>query len=909
MLAPKTFNISTIAELAGEVDDFSQQITSPKKAEKLKRKVERSNFGELLNIDVLKKIRSVFIDKSEGENESLCAEDFIDALSAFLPRSDIEKLYKKIDVNDDGFVDWQEFTGFLTTSDAGGTTVGHQSQRFLLKREQDIESSNHKDMIEFMTLVLKPFPIIVTCCKDNQIHLWNYSDLKLLAVIRHVDKNAVFLEGVLGSMTSEHKALGSKIRRKTKDTNAVTAIAALPLSSHIAVASADCAITVYDIATQEVTGRLTTLSEVPTSIECFASISKTNEVLAQYICFGNAKGQVTSIELDGEFGLSQDGGAKKRNQVLFEKAVSTESRIFSKQLHKDWITDMKYVADIDKLVVASMDCSVTLYSASDRNVSRTFTGHKSGVRFVAWSVSGKYICSAGCDRTLIMWDPYTLHVMSRIDGIPSFIVALAINDFAHQVITVLRDKSIRTWDSITYEMLVPVADTCPYYPRDEVTAALFVPPLKTLITAGNRVALWSVERCSDDLIASDDDDLCTALYNSEFFVTVIVTNNGHVSVHNVDDGSLACKFSIAPNSEFHSMKHKKKYDAITGLELPFINSALFDKSQRRLIVITNSNIIQVWNFHNGTMLKEVTPRVSPFVYPSLLRNGVNEGVVYNITAATYESVYISSQRSYKKMLLFGTNVNIISSLLEETELEDEPLFNLHKPEFEHEGSVVWMQPLYENNYLVCYNNGIITQWDLERAVRVHDLKPSGTGLSFVAMRRKANNKTSAGTSREMRQTQLRSPLTATSPATTADVPLAPLDSPISARVSSVTPHPPLEKLPTSASAAVTGSRKMSLSYTQKLQQQATSNGEEGARSVRFSQVLASSDHPTTDENSKNIGSRKPEPALSAGPEASLPVIGGSKRNSQRLVRAGSLPLKSRVLEDAPPTTWFSQEAR
>ena len=65
--------------------------------------------------------------------------------------------------------------------------------------------------------------------------------------------------------------------------------------------------------------------------------------------------------------------------------------------------------------------------------------------------------------------------------------------------------------------------------------------------------------------------------------------------------------------------------------------------------------------------------------------------------------------------------------------------------------------------------------------------------------------------------------------------------------------------------------------------------------------------PATDvEESKSVLVSAPPPETPAL-SSSLPNI--NKRNSQRLVRAGSLPVKARVVEDAPPLTWFNQESR
>ena len=68
-----------------------------------KKKKDKINFAELLNMEVLKEIRREFLCRCDGN--SVPCEEFCEVLSLYIPPSDVQSLYKKIDVNDDGMVE------------------------------------------------------------------------------------------------------------------------------------------------------------------------------------------------------------------------------------------------------------------------------------------------------------------------------------------------------------------------------------------------------------------------------------------------------------------------------------------------------------------------------------------------------------------------------------------------------------------------------------------------------------------------------------------------------------------------------------------------------------------------------------------------------------------------------------
>lgn len=159
---------------------------------------------------------------------------------------------------------------------------------------------------------------------------------------------------------------------------AITALCPILNTGFICVGSADCCITIYDLNSQDVLGRITTLEHFPTAAECFevqepvlreaevngpgnngnhndslgstsgdntavdASTTTVNDAnntqgngnngngvrysievqeIVTYLVFGDSKGNLHFLKLHPEFGISSEIGLKKKNQMLFQQSV------------------------------------------------------------------------------------------------------------------------------------------------------------------------------------------------------------------------------------------------------------------------------------------------------------------------------------------------------------------------------------------------------------------------------------------------------------------------------------------------------------------------------------------------------------------------------------------------------------
>ncbi len=271
------------------------------------------------------------------------------------------------------------------------------------------------------------------------------------------------------------------------------------------------ALRIVHCTVQEMCGRYSGMNHVPTAVECFAakqnfyfdseSVTQTaaavdRDAPVRFVAVGDSGGNVHLIRLHADFELSTEVGMKKKNQVLF--AQSVKESCTKALVHGDWVTQMRYIPEVDSLVTASVDGTIRFVDIGrGMSVSKVFYGHKEssvGVKCFSWSAFSKYIVSAG-DRTLLFWDPFTLEVMMTIDNFRSPVVSVDVHDKSNKVFAILSNKTAHIWHNITFELLQVVSDPTVYKPTDNLSAMVFAPESNMLFTAGNRITSWKLERC------------------------------------------------------------------------------------------------------------------------------------------------------------------------------------------------------------------------------------------------------------------------------------------------------------------------------------------------------------------------------------------------------------------------------
>lgn len=785
-----------------------------------KPKAAASRFtpSDLLDIKMLKEIKSKFTLRCIDESgNSLKADEFIALLAEYIPKRDAELMYKKIDVNDDGTVEWHEFTGFLINADSikgSNSAVGSNSSssaaagpvfRPTEKLSQASGEHVHRDMIEHVAYSARPYPMVVTGCRDGSISLWNATDLSYITKIMHMDKNTRLITSMVKNITAEQRgAMVARVGRlKSAEEGAVmlTSFACISATGHLCVGSADCSMTVYDLMNQEMCGRLDSRKELISSLSAGLTYDKRIDERIPYILMGGFEGTLSIIRLNEKFGQNTEGGAKKRNQILLDQAF--KSNIVTLEVHKDSLTQVMLVSELDQYIASSLDGRVSLTSIDNHTRRKYFSGHTImgtgivGVKTFSWVSSQKYVCSVGSDRLLLLWDPYTLDVLCRIDRIQSSVLTVAVSERHHQLLVATEAKQVRCWDSLTFEMLESVEDPDVYHPSNQYTSACYIPELDTLVTAGNKMKYYAIEKGAEEgnQMAKTDDTWGT-IFNEEFNHVIIISNAGLIKVYDSCSGSMVSQFDCSFNSLTKNSKGGVDTDYGT-----FVKCACLDHSKRRLIVVSVRNEVQLWNCHNGCRIDAVVPRI-----PANATNTSNHAMqitcvlhgFYSFPSFIHLAVSAPSKAIQKRYVMLGLESGLIvclhdsSTLAEDASIildrsdenayislkkrmvlaededpfdeqdEDEEEDEQHRPETSRSAklsasrshkslpsseasqskgfAIVWIKhcSFMDNTIIAGYSDGMILFWDIVAIRIIAEMSAATSGASFSAMKQIAS---------------------------------------------------------------------------------------------------------------------------------------------------------------------------
>jgi hypothetical protein len=158
-------------------------------------------ISDLFDKNILATLEQIF-EESTFRHNSLPANEFKRVISAYIPQALVDSVYRSIDVNDVGYVNYSDFTNYLIASEAGSSfSAKMYISRLVPYFHQDDDASIiHRDAIDCMVYVKRPCPMIITGGRDGQLSIWDPDSLLLMKNIDHRDKNEVYREDLKKSM-------------------------------------------------------------------------------------------------------------------------------------------------------------------------------------------------------------------------------------------------------------------------------------------------------------------------------------------------------------------------------------------------------------------------------------------------------------------------------------------------------------------------------------------------------------------------------------------------------------------------------------------------------------------------------------------------------------------------------------
>src|SRR5215472_11775160 len=79
----------------------------------------------------------------------------------------------------------------------------------------------------------------------------------------------------------------------------------------------------------------------------------------------------------------------------------------------------------------------------------TYRGHHNGIAAVAWSPNGKYIASAGFDKTVQVWNALTGQLYTVYRGHTNWVTAVSWSPDGKYIASAGFDKTVQIWEALT----------------------------------------------------------------------------------------------------------------------------------------------------------------------------------------------------------------------------------------------------------------------------------------------------------------------------------------------------------------------------------------------------------------------------------------------------------------------------
>ena len=181
----------------------------------------------------------------------------------------------------------------------------------------------------------------------------------------------------------------------------------------------------------------------------------------------------------------------KKKPIGYDK-IEKGIQIIEKQIHKGWITKIKFYPDLNYIVSSSLDGFIHIHDIEDLGYkdNKTFNLHQKGVNSFVYSSKHRFIASCGEERHIIMWDPFTLGALSHLYGHNTSVQDLTLNEDRYHLISLGTDKVVKIWDIRTYACIQTIFDKVCYRPEDRLTSIIFDRTTNNILACSRKINLW-----------------------------------------------------------------------------------------------------------------------------------------------------------------------------------------------------------------------------------------------------------------------------------------------------------------------------------------------------------------------------------------------------------------------------------
>jgi len=120
-------------------------------------------------------------------------------------------------------------------------------------------------------------------------------------------------------------------------------------------------------------------------------------------------------------------------------------RIFTSNVHSDWIYSVELYASGSFFASAGADKTVKLWDLPTRGVIKTLSAHKDTIKSLNYIENARLLASASYDKTIKLWDPFNKYLYNEIKDVCS-VNQVKYIDFWKKLATGGEDNLLKFWD-------------------------------------------------------------------------------------------------------------------------------------------------------------------------------------------------------------------------------------------------------------------------------------------------------------------------------------------------------------------------------------------------------------------------------------------------------------------------------
>lgn len=290
-----------------------------------------------------------------------------------------------------------------------------------------------------------------------------------------------------------------------------------------------------------------------------------------------------SLAWDGVNHLLYSGeGGGAINIWNFGDSKKTEPVKVLKSVHDQMVTDLLAIPKLEFLISCSQDRKVVLWDTISCMPRRIYGNHTKGVLSLAFNPEYRLLFSAGFDHDIYVWNPYIDTVAFTIEGHNSSLVGVRVIPDSPQIISADIDGWVKIWDvrnlSCVQSFNLEEKQTGK---RFTLTDFQYLNDQLRIVFAGKSMLFYDYDRNQNPMLVDDtmpQHSVFTPKYNK---IITSVTNK--LKIWNAFTGSQENFYAQSADSEISYME--------------------IDEWEKRVIVGDTKGRTRVYNIKNGALMK------------------------------------------------------------------------------------------------------------------------------------------------------------------------------------------------------------------------------------------------------------------------------------------------------------------